>query len=290
MIETPTDRHLSLLWALGEGADFKEALQTEPGATYLELFDAAQLALNELEKRRHVRLFDALREWRRLKAMEQGVPAYVVFPDKALWAIAEAHPEDVEQLPTLWGVGEKTTSMYGEDVIEITRAYPEGDDVVDPLTLSVLQLLASGHGLWQVQEAYPGLEAEAIQEQLNRALSVLEFELPSKGSVDEGTDDDHTMEWKQTREPLDDNQERHSATVMEAPAGAIPYRKRQRRGRCSWLGCTQPLQKPYYTYCQTHYDTSERNALEAEYERADDQRKMRELLRRMGSQNYDDPT
>ena len=90
--ENLTDRHLRLIWSLAEKGALEDALKDQPGATYLELFDAARRALNELEKRRHLRLFDALREWRRLTTAEKGVPAYVVLPDKALWAIAEAHP------------------------------------------------------------------------------------------------------------------------------------------------------------------------------------------------------
>ena len=283
--EDLTDRHLLLLWSLADKGRLEDALTDHPGATYLELFDAAGRALNELEKRRHVRLFDALRDWRRLTAAEQGVPAYVVSPDKALWAIAEAHPQAIEQLPFLWGVGEKTAAMYGEDIIGITQALPEGDDVLDPLTLSLLRLLASGHGLWQIQEAYPSLEVEAIQERIKETLRALEFEpLPAK-SVEDTQDDDGTGKQEEGGD-----HGRQSTTVAQTAARATPYRKRLRRGQCSWLGCNEPLEKSYYTYCKSHYDMSERAALEAEYTRADDQRERLERLRRMGTQNYNDPT
>src|SRR3546814_10198862 len=47
--------------------------------------------------------FNALREWRATTAREQNVPAYVIFHDATLRAIAEAEPDDLDALGQIPG-------------------------------------------------------------------------------------------------------------------------------------------------------------------------------------------
>lgn len=63
--------------------------------------------------------FDALRQWRKETALEADVPAFVVFTDATLTAIAEARPESLEQLATLPGVGASKLEKYGEAVLAV---------------------------------------------------------------------------------------------------------------------------------------------------------------------------
>ncbi|MFJ4026478.1 ATP-dependent DNA helicase UvrD2 [Paenarthrobacter sp. NPDC089989] len=63
--------------------------------------------------------FEALRQWRREEAQSADVPAYVVFTDATLTAIAEARPETLEQLAGLAGVGPSKLERYGEAVLEV---------------------------------------------------------------------------------------------------------------------------------------------------------------------------
>ncbi|MET4093417.1 DNA helicase-2/ATP-dependent DNA helicase PcrA [Arthrobacter sp. UYCu712] len=63
--------------------------------------------------------FDALRQWRKDVALEADVPAFVVFTDATLTAIAEARPESLEQLSTLAGVGPSKLEKYGEAVLAV---------------------------------------------------------------------------------------------------------------------------------------------------------------------------
>ncbi|MBD0293043.1 MAG: UvrD-helicase domain-containing protein [Jiangellaceae bacterium] len=67
-------------------------------------------------------LFDRLRTWRLVRAQEQKVPAYVVFTDATLTAIAEARPADENALAALPGVGRTKLERYGADVLELCRA------------------------------------------------------------------------------------------------------------------------------------------------------------------------
>ena len=64
-------------------------------------------------------LFDRLREWRSAKAKEQKVPAYVVFTDATLTAIAEAKPATVAELVAVPGVGQRKLDTYGDDVLSL---------------------------------------------------------------------------------------------------------------------------------------------------------------------------
>ncbi len=63
--------------------------------------------------------FDALRQWRKDVALEADVPAFVVFTDATLTAIAEARPESLEQLSQLAGVGPSKLEKYGEAVLAV---------------------------------------------------------------------------------------------------------------------------------------------------------------------------
>ena len=62
--------------------------------------------------------FTALREWRAITAREQNVPAYVIFHDSTLRAIAEAAPEDLDELARIPGIGSGKLDRYGEAVLE----------------------------------------------------------------------------------------------------------------------------------------------------------------------------
>ena len=48
-------------------------------------------------------LLERLRQWRGAQAREQSVPAYVIFHDRTLAAIAAARPSDLEELAGIHG-------------------------------------------------------------------------------------------------------------------------------------------------------------------------------------------
>ncbi|MEU8954391.1 ATP-dependent DNA helicase UvrD2 [Streptomyces sp. NPDC048518] len=64
-------------------------------------------------------LYERLREWRSGQARELGQPAYCVFTDKTLIAIAEAVPEDEGELARIPGVGVRKFHRFGADVLAI---------------------------------------------------------------------------------------------------------------------------------------------------------------------------
>ncbi len=67
-------------------------------------------------------LFETLRAWRAQTAREQGVPAYVVFGDATLRALAEHRPTRPADLVGISGIGEKKREAYGQAVLEVIAA------------------------------------------------------------------------------------------------------------------------------------------------------------------------
>jgi ATP-dependent DNA helicase RecQ len=65
-------------------------------------------------------LLDALREWRGATARDHGVPAYVVFHDATLTAIAAARPRTLDELRGISGIGATKLERYGRALLEIT--------------------------------------------------------------------------------------------------------------------------------------------------------------------------
>ena len=64
-------------------------------------------------------LYERLRDWRALQAQRSGQPAFCVFTDKTLMAIAEAVPDDEHELARIPGVGMRKLNRYGADVLTI---------------------------------------------------------------------------------------------------------------------------------------------------------------------------
>ncbi|MFE7602465.1 ATP-dependent DNA helicase UvrD2 [Streptomyces sp. NPDC057494] len=71
-------------------------------------------------------LYERLRDWRSEQARELGQPAYCVFTDKTLMAIAERVPATDGELSSIAGVGARKLDRFGAEVLAIC-AGEEGD-------------------------------------------------------------------------------------------------------------------------------------------------------------------
>jgi DNA helicase-2/ATP-dependent DNA helicase PcrA len=67
-------------------------------------------------------LLAQLKEWRSKTAKELGVPAYVVFTDNTLIAIAESLPDDESALIAIPGIGARKLEQFGADVLGLVQA------------------------------------------------------------------------------------------------------------------------------------------------------------------------
>ena len=142
---TRARRELHCSWA--EKRTFGERSMSRSPSPYLEPIEAAVEALAEgrpvadwrahlADSRARVRatagpevgrnadphVLEALKSWRAATARASGVPAYVVFHDTTLAAVAEARPRDRNALLALPGVGPVKVDRYGDELISLVAA------------------------------------------------------------------------------------------------------------------------------------------------------------------------
>ncbi|MFZ0861537.1 MAG: RecQ family ATP-dependent DNA helicase [Candidatus Sulfotelmatobacter sp.] len=98
-------------------------------------------------------LREYLREWRRITAKEQGMPAYVVLHDSSLDEICRLQPRSLAELLTITGIGERKADLYAPAILSALRRYREGaraaalPEKKTAPALETLQLLAEGKSL-----------------------------------------------------------------------------------------------------------------------------------------------
>ncbi|MFF9207261.1 MULTISPECIES: ATP-dependent DNA helicase UvrD2 [unclassified Streptomyces] len=79
-------------------------------------------------------LYERLREWRAEQARLSGQPAFCVFTDRTLMAIAENVPDDERELSRIPGVGARKLGRYGADVLAICAGRdPQEEGVTDEI-------------------------------------------------------------------------------------------------------------------------------------------------------------
>jgi len=122
---TRAREQLTLSWSLARNPGGKRArprsrfltgLAPDSGPTAPPARKAAKRPKVVLEGEAGV-LFERLRAWRSQAAQAQSVPAYVVFTDATLQAIAETRPGNLHELSALPGIGSRKLELYGEDVL-----------------------------------------------------------------------------------------------------------------------------------------------------------------------------
>jgi len=102
-------------------------------------------------------LREYLREWRRVTAKNQGVPAYVVLHDTTLGEICRVKPASIAQLRTITGIGERKAEMFGQDILSALKRYQEGARAAalqrkTAPAIETLRLLAEGKTLEEIAQ------------------------------------------------------------------------------------------------------------------------------------------
>jgi ATP-dependent DNA helicase RecQ len=91
----------------------RKAKRTASGAT-----KPAPIALDPAAQQR----YDALKAWRAEVAKSHNLPAYVIFHDATLAAIAQAEPHDLDTLQGIAGIGAKKLEAYGKEVLRVVTS------------------------------------------------------------------------------------------------------------------------------------------------------------------------
>lgn len=102
------------LYNLGEGAPRSGA-----GAKNAPQRDGRATPQPRASETAEPEVVERLRAWRRARAQQDGVPAYVVFPDAALHELAARRPATVLQLRSVPGFGPKRVERYGTEMLRV---------------------------------------------------------------------------------------------------------------------------------------------------------------------------
>ena len=76
----------------------------------------------------HDPLFETLRDWRRERAREQGVPPYVIFHDSTLREVAARKPVSLSELSEIEGIGNTKLERHGESLLDALVRAREVED------------------------------------------------------------------------------------------------------------------------------------------------------------------
>jgi ATP-dependent DNA helicase RecQ len=71
-------------------------------------------------------LREYVREWRRIAAKEQNVPAYLVMHDASLEELCSKRPRSIAQLLRVSGFGERKAAKYGEQILAALERFRQG--------------------------------------------------------------------------------------------------------------------------------------------------------------------
>jgi ATP-dependent DNA helicase RecQ len=82
----------------------------------------------------HEDLFASLKEMRLKLAQASNLPPFVIFHDRTLIAISQQLPQTISELLAIKGCGEYKVSAYGNQTLEVVRAYLKGHPEVKPLS------------------------------------------------------------------------------------------------------------------------------------------------------------
>lgn len=111
-------------------------------------------AVRQLVSEDNAPILSALKAKRRALAEAAGIPAYVIFTDRTLIAMAETRPATLDQLAQVGGVGAKKLECYGAAFLEVLAGEVEAK--------RLMHHEVNGLGKQNVQEIRAEVERRAI--------------------------------------------------------------------------------------------------------------------------------
>ena len=112
---------------------------------------------NSVSQRIDSDLSDALREWRRTVARQQGIAAFIVLHDATIDDLCRLRPTTLAEIRKVPRFGERKTELYGKEILEILRKFPGEPRESARLgwktsesAAETLRLIAKGHSLEEI--------------------------------------------------------------------------------------------------------------------------------------------
>ncbi|MCM2322848.1 MAG: ATP-dependent DNA helicase [Oligoflexia bacterium] len=117
-------RVAAALW-LAEGDESepgrRKKRKTRKAPTKAARKNAPAADMPELSSRSSNEIAERLKAWRLAKARERGVPAFRIFGDRVLHALAEYRPSSLDELLEVRGLGPKLRDKYGVELLACLR-------------------------------------------------------------------------------------------------------------------------------------------------------------------------
>ena len=85
-------------------------------------------------------MFRALRGCRLHLARDRGVPSYVIFHDRTLLEMAQQHPNSLDEMREISGLGDKKLSEYGQSFLDVILELNGGDESLKEADLSIAEV------------------------------------------------------------------------------------------------------------------------------------------------------
>lgn len=116
-------------------ACFKACMQGFTVKTYLDAKAKASIEKIQFGPEKKIKAYTALtgtsnmallqeiKNWRLEMATEEGLPVYMVLPQKTMYEVAETLPVTMKELSGIKGFGKKKLKKYGDEIIGIIRNY-----------------------------------------------------------------------------------------------------------------------------------------------------------------------
>lgn len=99
----------------------KKTFTPPTGRTHTAANELTAPRLNRTPAAMESRIEEALRSWRLVEARRRGVPAFRIFSDLVLRAIAERRPGKDAELLAVPGIGASTVQKYGQEIYRICQ-------------------------------------------------------------------------------------------------------------------------------------------------------------------------
>jgi DNA helicase II / ATP-dependent DNA helicase PcrA len=126
---TRAKRHLLMSWPRDQRAGRSPFLdELLPGAAHRPVAATARAAAPRPAPEGRGGVFDALKRWRLERSKADAVPAYVVFHDRTLAAIAERRPRSRTDLAAIPGIGPAKLERYADQVLAVVGGAVDAGD------------------------------------------------------------------------------------------------------------------------------------------------------------------
>ncbi len=95
---------------------------------YEEIEDRSVEKLTQSLNERQKLIFERLKDWRKEKGKEVGMPVYIIFSNGQLVELAKRLPQTYEAMKSINGIGDKKVKSFGKEVMDILRTFEGNND------------------------------------------------------------------------------------------------------------------------------------------------------------------